>query len=83
MQYVSSSEVRNQLGKMIDIAQHEPVVIQRQGRDVAILISPADYARITKNNVEDFLAFTDKIGKRAEEMGLTPDKLAEILSENE
>lgn len=83
MQYVSSSEARNQLAKMIDMAQREPVMIQRQGRDAAILISPADYARITKNNVADFLAFTHKIGKRAEEMGMTAEKLAEILSENE
>jgi prevent-host-death family protein len=83
MKYVSSSSARNQLAKIIDMAQREPVVIQRQGRDAAILISPADYARITKNNIDDFLAFTNKIGKRAEEMGMNEDKLTEILSEDE
>ena len=69
--------------RYLDMVQREPVTIQKQGRDVAVMLSPDDFARITQDNVEEFLVFCDEIGRRAETEGLTEEELAEILSEND
>ena len=37
-----ASEAKNSFGRMIDAAQRSPVAINRRGRRVAFVISPAD-----------------------------------------
>lgn len=46
---VDASEAKNSFGKLIDAAQRRPVAINRRGRRVAFVISPADMEAI-----EDF-----------------------------
>lgn len=36
---VTSTEAQNQFGKLIEDAQKEPVMIQKNGRDQAVIIS--------------------------------------------
>lgn len=79
MQYVSSTDARNSLSKAIDMARREPVMVQKQGRDVAVILSPEDFARITRDNIEEFLQFCERIGQRAEAAGLTEEKLQDLL----
>ena len=81
MQYVSSTDARNSLSKAIDMAQRQPIMVQKQGRDVAVILSPEDFTRITSDNIEDFLMFCENIGKRAQAKGLTPKKLAALLKD--
>ena len=38
MKLVSLSEVRKNLASIIDMAQHEPVVVTRRGKPVAVLV---------------------------------------------
>jgi antitoxin Phd len=38
----SSTEVQNNFGEMLDIAQREPIAITRHGRIVAFMISARD-----------------------------------------
>ena len=47
MRYVSASEAKQRLAALLDAAQREPVTIRRQNRDVAVVISPTDYRRLT------------------------------------
>ena len=79
MQYITSTDARNSLSKAIDMARREPVIVQKQGRDAAVILSPEDFDRITRDNIEDFLEFCDMIGKRAESSGLTEKKLTDLL----
>lgn len=79
MQYVSSTDVRNHLSKAIDMAQREPVMVQKQGRDMAVILSAHDFARITRDNIEDFLSFSAEVGRKAQKKGLSAAKLQEIL----
>ena len=40
--FIIASEAKNGFGKLIDAAQRHPVAINRRGRRVAFVISPAD-----------------------------------------
>ena len=39
MQYVSASDAKQRLAAILDTAQREPVMIRRQKRDVAVVLS--------------------------------------------
>jgi prevent-host-death family protein len=80
MRHVSATEAKQTLSAVIDAAQREPVVIQRQKRDVAVILSVQEYQRLTALNVEEFERFCDRIGEQAKARGLTEEKLAEILA---
>lgn len=48
MKTLSASDAKNRFGKMIDMAQAEPVRVQRQGRDVAVVLSPEEFRRLSQ-----------------------------------
>lgn len=81
MRYVSATDAKQGFAKMLDAAQREPVVIRRQKRDVAVMLSVADYEKLTRLNVEEFQRFCDMISERAAERGVTEEKLAELLED--
>ena len=81
MRHVSATDAKQSLGQMIEAAQREPVVIRKQKRDVAVLLSMRDYERLTAANIEAFQRFCDLIGERAQSRGLTEGKLEELLGE--
>lgn len=80
MQVVSATEAKQTFAAVIDKAQREPVIIRKQNRDVAVIMSIEDYQRLTQANLQEFQAFREKIGRKAQERGLTEDKLDEILA---
>ena len=80
MQFISATEAKQTFASVIDKAQREPVTIQKQNRNVAVIMSMADYQRITQINIQDFQEFRASIGYKAQERGLTEDKLNELLS---
>ena len=81
MRYVSASEAKQRLAALLDAAQREPVTIRRQNRDVAVVISPTDYRRLTSTNVVEFQRFCDRVSTSAKARGMTEDKLDEILND--
>lgn len=81
MRYISATEAKQRLAALLDAAQSEPVVIRRQRRDVAVLLSTRDYERLRALNVEEFERFCDRIGERAAARGLTEDTLADLLAD--
>lgn len=83
MRYVSTSELQEQFTNLIDSAQREPVTIRRDQTDVAVLLSAEDYRKLTLDKVEEFNRFCDMIGKRVAARGLTDEKLAELLAEDD
>jgi prevent-host-death family protein len=80
MRYVSASDAKQGFATLLDAAQREPVVIRRQKRDLAVLMSMAEYEKLTRLNVEEFERFCDAIGERAAARGLTEEKLTELLA---
>ena len=83
MQIVSATEAKQSFGAVIDKAQREPVMIRKQNRDVAVIMSIEDYQRITRGNIQEFQQFRDDVGKKAQKRGLTQDKLNELLNDDE
>ncbi|GIK99253.1 MAG: hypothetical protein BroJett029_34620 [Alphaproteobacteria bacterium] len=83
MRYVSATDAKQRFAEVIDAAQREPVVIRRQKRDVAVIVSAEEYERLRAANVAEFERFCDAVAARAAARGLTEEKLAEILADEE
>jgi antitoxin Phd len=79
MRSVSATEAQQRLAALLDAAQREPVMIRRQNRDVAVLLSPQEYDRLRALNTDEFQRFCDRIGERSAARGMTEETLAEIL----
>jgi prevent-host-death family protein len=80
MKTVSASEAKQRFSAIIDTAAREPVVIRRQKRDVAVVMSMQEYERLVRLNVSEFQEFCDKVGVSAKAAGLTEAKLNELLA---
>jgi prevent-host-death family protein len=83
MRYVSATDAKRRLAALLDAAQREPVVIRRQKRDVAVLLSPQEYDRLRALNAAEFQHFCDRVAKNAAARGLTAKKLAKILADED
>lgn len=48
MRTLTATDARNRFGELIDMAQAGPVFVQRQGRDVAVVLSPEEFRRLSE-----------------------------------
>ena len=46
MKIMSASDAKNKFGQLLDHARSGPVRVQKQGRDVAIVLSPEEFSRL-------------------------------------
>lgn len=83
MKTVAATEAKNRLGAILDAAQREPVVIRRQDRDIAVLLSMADYDRLRSANVRAFVELRNEVADEAAKAGLTEERLAELLADDD
>ncbi len=82
MKFVSATEAKQRLAALLDAAQREPVMIRRQKRDVAVILSPQEYDRLRAINVEEFERFCDRVGQQAVVRGLSEDRLGDIVGDD-
>lgn len=47
MKSLSAAEAKNAFGHLIDLARHEPVLIEKHNRPVVVVISIEEYDRLT------------------------------------
>ena len=80
---ISATDAKQAFATVLESAAREPVLIQKQKRDVAVVLSIADYERLTRMNVQAFQCFCDQVGAKAEQRGLTEGKLAELLNDED
>ena len=69
MKIMQASEAKNRFGELLEASAVEPVIIRKNGRDVAVVVSKAEYDRsvsqISKQQLvrqyheESIEAFTD------------------------
>jgi len=83
MKTVAATEAKNRLGAILDEAQREPIVIRRQDRDIAVVMSMADYERLRAGNIQAFLDLRNEVAAQAATNGLTEERPAEILTTDE
>ena len=82
MKTVPATEAKNRLGAILDAAQREPIVIRRQDRDVAVVLSMTDYERLRSGNIRAFLDLRDEIADEAAKAGLTEKRLAQLSGDD-
>ena len=46
MNTMTATDAKNKFGQLIEMSRTAPVRIQKQGRDVAILLSPEEFERL-------------------------------------
>jgi len=81
MKYVSATDAKQGLAALLDAAQREPIVIRRQKRDVAVLLSAHEYEKMREFNVSEFQRFCDRVSAQASARGLTDSKLKKLLED--
>ena len=81
MRTVSATEAKQRFAAILDAAQYEPIMVRRQKREVAVVLSPRDYERLRALNLRELDEYCQRIGAQAAERGLTEEKLAEILND--
>lgn len=80
MRTITASEAKQSFAALIDAANREPVIIQRQKRDVAVVLSIAEFERLQRLNITEFQRVCDRIGGAAKAAGINEAKLAALLA---
>jgi prevent-host-death family protein len=83
MRSVSATAAKQNFAAVLDDAQREPVVIRRHDRDIAVLVSPADYARLRGIKIEELRSLSERVSKMAESRGMNEDVLKKLLADEE
>jgi len=81
MKTITATDAKQRFAALLDAAQREPVLIRRQNRDVAVIISAEEYERIRKADLDEFDKFCDRVGAEAAKRGMTEKILADILKD--
>jgi len=79
MRSISATEAKQNFAALLDAAQRGPVVIRRQARDQAVVISPQEYDRLRGVAIAELEVLSARITAEAAARGLTQDKLDALL----
>jgi prevent-host-death family protein len=50
MAEITATDAKNRFGQVLEMAQAEPVRIQKNGRDVAVVLSAEDYRKLVQQS---------------------------------
>ncbi len=82
MQHISATDAKQTFSALLDKAQREPVVITKQSRKVAVVLSIQDYERLHALNVQEFQVFRRRLADKTARRGLTQAVLDAILNDD-
>jgi prevent-host-death family protein len=83
MKVIAATDAKNRLGAVLYEAQREPIVIRRQDRNVAVVLSMEQFERMRASNVAAFLEASKALAAEAKAKGLTAKKLASLLADED
>lgn len=81
MRVLSATEAKRAFGATLDAAQREPVMIRKRNRDVAVILSAAEYQRLRGIRIAAFDAVCDRIAQQAAERGLDADPFDRLMQD--
>lgn len=81
MKTVSETEATKRLDAILDEAQRGPIVIRRQDRDMAVILSVGEYERLRAASVQAFLDLRNQVAAEAIANGLSEQRVADLLSD--
>lgn len=84
MKTLTASEAKNRFGMLLDWARQEPVLIEKQGRQVAVMLSVEEYERLS-NPQEEITNLDNQdltIQERLAILQLPSEERAKILRQN-
>ena len=81
MQVMSSTDAKQSFGAALDAAQRGPVLIKKQNRDFAILLSVQAYDKLRGLRLKVLDDIADKIAATATARGMTDAKFQELMSD--
>jgi prevent-host-death family protein len=84
MQTISATEAKNKLASVMEMAQKQPVMIERNGRPAVVMLSVEEYEkRASDTGREAFLALCERLAEASTRRGMTGEVLAALLSERD
>lgn len=79
MKAMTIAEAQAAFDKVLESLAEDSVLLKRSEDDVAAVISIEDYDKLRRLKVEEFLTVCERVGRQAEARGLSEEKLAELL----
>ncbi len=67
MRHMATSEARSRFSELIDIAQREPVTIERNGRPIVVMLAMDDYEAAEQAKIDALKAMVAEGDKAYEE----------------
>ena len=79
MKVMTIAEALVAFDKVLESLVEDSVLLKRGEDDVAAVISIEDYDKLRRLKVEELLSLCERVGRQAESRGLSEEKLAELL----
>jgi prevent-host-death family protein len=80
MKSIDEAEARARLDELLDEAQRQPLAIRREGHEIAIVLSVAEYERLRVAAISEFLALRNNVASEASAAGLMDEQLTTLLN---
>ena len=81
MQTASAEFASQNFSAILDAVAREPVRIQRNDQEVAVVLSAAEYTWLKRDRWAELNQLSEAAAEEAKANGLTEETLAEILAE--
>lgn len=82
MKSIDEAKAQARLDEILEEAQRQPIVITRQGRHMAVVVSIASYESLRRENIEAFLQVRRDLAAEAAGNGLNEDELPRLLRDD-
>lgn len=53
MSTITATDAKNKFGQMLEMSRKEPVRVQKNGRDVAVVLSPEEFEALSGGSTQD------------------------------
>lgn len=81
MRSMTVKEAKDSFDRMLETAKREGVVLRDDKTDIAMILSPEEYARFRSWRLEGLRKAMNEVAAEAAANGLTEGKLAELLKQ--